>query len=77
MWCLAQNKPFCWIQAGLPSALLFPFIITLQSGVRSQLCLIRHAGLKAQVYVVRDKSKLVGDLFEKEPKVSLFPVWAK
>ncbi len=35
----------------------------LQPGVWSQLCLIWHPGLKAQVYVVCDKSKLVGILF--------------
>jgi len=33
--------------------------------------------LKAQVYVVCDKTKLVGALFEKEPKVPLLVVWAK
>ncbi len=44
---------------------------TLQSGVWSQLWLIRHAGLKAQVYVVCDKTNLVGVLFKKEPKVLL------
>ena len=32
---------------------------------------MRHPGLKAQVYVVCDKIKLVGVLFEKEPNVPL------
>ncbi len=49
----------------------------LQSGVWSQLWLIRHPGLKAQVYVVCNKTKLVGVLFEKEPNVPLLVVWAK
>ena len=34
----------------------------LQSGVWSQLGLIRRPGLKAQVYVVCEKTKLVGVL---------------
>jgi len=33
--------------------------------------------LKAQVYVVCNKTKLVGILLEKEPKVPLLVVWAK
>jgi len=37
---------------------------------------IRHPGLKAQVYVVCNKTKLVGILLEKEPKVPLLVVWA-
>ena len=41
----------------------------------SQLWLIKHPDLKAQVYVVRNKSKLVGVLFRKEPKVPMLIVW--
>ncbi len=36
--------------------------------------LITHPGLKAQMYVVCDKSKLVGVLFRKEPQVPLLVV---
>ncbi len=39
------------------------FNFTLQSGVWSHLYFIRHPGLKAQVYVVCNKSKLVGVLY--------------
>ncbi len=33
--------------------------------------------MKAQVYVVCNKIKLVGVLFEKEPNVLLLVLWAK
>jgi len=48
-----------------PGQPLFLSFSTLQSGVWSQLWLIRHPGLKAQVYVVCNKTKLVGILLEK------------
>ncbi len=45
--------------------------------ILGDLQLIRHPGLKAQVYVVCDKTKLLGVLFEKEPNVTLLVLWAK
>ena len=39
---------------------------TLQPGVEPVVTHQTHPGLKAQVYAVRDKSKLVGVMFEKE-----------
>ena len=39
--------------------------------------LIGQPGLKAQVYVVCDKTKLLAVLFEKEPNVTLLVLWAK
>jgi len=55
----------------------FIWFQTLQSGVWSQLRLIRHPGLKAQVYVECDKTKLEGVLFKQEPNVPSLVVWAK
>ena len=37
----------------------------------SQVGLIRHPGLKAQVYVVCDKTKLVGVLYLSDVRVTL------
>ncbi len=51
--------------------LIFTSFSTLQSGVWSTLCLISHLGMKAQVYVVCDKTKLVGVLFERRSQVIL------
>ena len=36
-----------------------------------------YPGLRAQVYVVCNKTKLVGILFKKEPNAPLLVVWAK
>ncbi len=45
--------------------------------ILGDLQLIRHPGLKAQVYEVCDKTKLLGVLFEKEPIVTLLVLSAK
>ncbi len=58
----------------LPKTSLFYF---LQSGVWSQLRRIRRPGLTAQVYVVCDKTKLVGVLFETEPNENQHSVWVR
>ena len=38
---------------------------------------VTHSGLKTQVYVVCDKTKLVRLMFKKEPNVPLLVDWTK
>jgi len=52
-WLLTKLTPKSVVVFSVFSVLCVSFsFYALQSGVWSQLCLIRHPGLKAQVYVV-------------------------
>jgi len=64
---------------GMSEIHIFVFLHLVPYSIRelSQVWLIRHPGLKAQVYVVGYKTKLVGFLLEKEPSVPLLVVLAE